>query len=154
MQRPGGLPGRGWLAVLLLAAACTTPTSIVFERPLAADPSELVSDTGVRAPLADPSDTGLPMCNPGDASFCHFLGRCDAAGMACVCDDLLHYDPADRCATWQPAVVPVGMVCLPGDRSTCSDRGACDPSGQACACDEPVHFSPEDFCAAWRPGAP
>jgi len=80
------------------------------------------------------------------------MGTCDAAGLACVCDDPDHYMASEQCSTWHHVTteIPEGGVCRPGDPVYCNWMGTCSADGMGCDCFDPDHFLSEEQCSTWH----
>ena len=99
------------------------------------------------------SDYAFSTCTPGNRAVCSWLGACNAAGKACVCDDPQHWLSSDNCSVWHanPPLQP-GQVCSPGDPAYCNQMGTCNSTGSACVCTDPQHWWSSERCLTWHAG--
>jgi hypothetical protein len=95
--------------------------------------------------------TAAATCNALDREFCWHRGYCSSLGDGCVCDDVLHYWPSERCSTWHNGrELDSGQFCYPNTVDYyCSWMGTCSSDGSTCVCQDDGHRNSADRCLSY-----
>jgi hypothetical protein len=124
--------------------------------PTPAYKSPTYKPTFAPTPIPVAPATPAPTCLHYDAALCTSSGECSGNGYCnngyCVCTDMNHYWPRERCSTYHdgPQLAP-GQFCNPNVNNIyCSYMGVCNSLGTECICNEPPHRYSSERCAQWH----